>query len=538
MSDEWVTGGAGGAAAVAASSSPAGGGGSPAPGLVNTGRPLPLALHQCDPRLQQRLQSRIAVGMGAHVRLGTESLLQRIPKELLERIVKHLEYGLPFHEFIYEDLHAKCPGLTPAFSLLQRLAFQDCTEIVARIFSFIRFLHEAAERQKKAQWPWRCRPSHELGSITSQNADPLMNWDQLQSTVPGGQEITEDVADILLKRVAGLLGVDILSRGVKISGGARWTELAVPRQCLVLDTSAVDALVNAHNGPTWPVAGQFPSDEHVQAVKEAFACYAHNVNALIAPYELAVWAICSRDVTRWTVFRPSGGKHHYMSMSMTKRPTTHGTLIEGQVWDPARRMPALDLFLACAMDSLVKEKQGQQGDQFIIQAPPSHQRIQEHGTGTVFHTLLNIAAQCTGISLPGSDEECAVFAAALQGHCYMALLTDWVDCGLTLDVDAVFREWLAADPAPAILLAGTADGGGPPSSLRPRRPLSLRHGALEAVHDSSAAISAPSRGPSDPRDRLPRGRQYDSQHHVAIGLGGVIPLSSADSSLSICLLPD
>jgi hypothetical protein len=238
----------------------------PAPGLVNTGRPLPLALHQCDPRLQQRLQSRIAVGMGAHVRLGTESLLQRLPKELLERIVKHLEYGLPFHEFIYEDLHAKCPGLTPAFSLLQRLAFQDCTEIVARIFSFIRFLHEAAERQKKAQWPWRCRPSHELGSITSQNADPLMNWDQLQSTVPGGQEITEEVADILLKRVAGLLGVDILLWGVKTSGGARWTELAVPRQCLVLDTSAVNALVNAHNGPAWPVAGQFPSDEHVQAV--------------------------------------------------------------------------------------------------------------------------------------------------------------------------------------------------------------------------------------------------------------------------------
>ena len=46
----------------------------------------------------------------------------------------------------------------------------------------------------------------EWPSESCQNADLLLDWDQLQSVVPGGKKGTE-VTDILLKWMAGLQGV-------------------------------------------------------------------------------------------------------------------------------------------------------------------------------------------------------------------------------------------------------------------------------------------------------------------------------------------
>ena len=88
----------------------------------DAGRPRPLALTSSDPSLQLRPLCRIAVGMGLHARLGAASGLSQLPPDILGRIVRHLESGMPFHEYIYRDMHGKCPGLIPGFATLQGAA--------------------------------------------------------------------------------------------------------------------------------------------------------------------------------------------------------------------------------------------------------------------------------------------------------------------------------------------------------------------------------------------------------------------------------
>ena len=80
------------------------------------------------------------------------------------------------------------------------------------------------------------------------------------------------------------------------------------------------------------------------------------------------------------------------------------------------------------MPALFKE-QSDDSELFSVESQPSHQRIGGHGTGSLFHSMLNIAMVCTGMSLPADDEECAIYAAALQGHCYLSMLRDWVQSG-------------------------------------------------------------------------------------------------------------
>ena len=403
----------------------------PAPGA---GRPRPLALNPSDPSLQLRPLCLIAVGMGLHARLGAASGLSQLPPDILGRIVRHLESGMPFHEYIYRDLHGKCPGLIPGFATLRGAACKDARPCVDRIFSFIRFLHQSVGTVVRDE-----------GLLKScRNADPLLDWDQLQSVLPGQKEVTEEVADILLKWMARLLGVDVMHRGAVIPHSQGFAGLAVPKKCLVLDTLAIDALVNAFHGERIPqFQGEWDPDryrayEHLvdefrRATADAFAQYARDLDALLRPYDSTLWSICSRSVIESKVVRPTTFDYYFKVLSLIKQ--REGGVL-GQVWDPTRApfYSDLDLTARCAMPALFKE-QSDDSEFFSVESQPSHQRIGGHGTGSLFHSMLNIAMVCTGMSLPADDEECAIYAAALQGHCYLSMLRDWVQSGLDLDID-------------------------------------------------------------------------------------------------------
>jgi hypothetical protein len=432
----------------------------------DAGRPQPLALNPGDPSLQLRPHCMIAVGMGSHNRLGADSLLQQLSADVLGRIAKHLESGIPFQEYIYRDLHAKCPRLIPGFATFQGAACQDSGPCVGRIYSFIRFLHQSVESAE--------RPP-DSGRI------PLLDWDQLQSVVPGGKEVTEEVADLLLKWMAGLLGVDIMFKGVIVPRNQGLAGLAVPKQCLVLDTLAFDELVDAFCGECAPPfhgewdrhrvhAYECRVDEIARATAEAFAQYARDLNVLLRPYDSTLWSMCHRSVSTWKVVRPTACDYSFNALSVTKTQREGRTLVSGQVWDPARKH-ALGISESCAVQALFKE----QSDLFGVEDQPSHQRIDGHGTGSLFHSMLNIAMVCTGMSLPADDEECAIYAAALQGHCYLSMVRDWVDQGLDLDIDAAFREWLAHNPET------------PPSELTPLPPFANDAGGSPASSTSNGA---------------------------------------------------
>jgi hypothetical protein len=356
---------------------------------------------------------------------------------------------MPFHEYIYRDLHGKCPGLIPGFATLRGAACQDARPCVDRIFSFIGSLHQSVGTVVRDE-----------GLLKScRNADPLLDWDQLQSVLPGQKEVTEEVADILLKWMARLLGVDVMHRGAVIPHSQGFAGLAVPKKCLVLDTLAIDALVNAFHGhqrgERFPrYHGEWDPDryrayeglvnEFMRANADAFAKYARDLHVLLRPYDATLWSICSRSVIESKVVRPTTFDYYFKVLSLTKQ--REGGVL-GQVWDPTRApfYSDLDLTARCAMPALFKE-QSDDSDLFSAEAQPSHQRIGGHGTGSLFHSMLNIAMVCTGMSLPADDEECAIYAAALQGHCYLSMLRDWVQSGLDLDIDATFREWLADNP--------------------------------------------------------------------------------------------
>jgi hypothetical protein len=245
---------------------------------------------------------------------------------------------------------------------------------------------------------------------------------------------------------------------------------------LVLDTLAIDALVNAYHGERIPqFQGEWDPDryrayEHLvdefrRATADAFAQYARDLDALLRPYDSTLWSICSRSVIESKVVRPTTFDYYFKVLSVANRGKREGGVL-GQVWDPTRApfYSDLDLTARCAMPALFKE-QSDDSEFFSVESQPSHQRIGGHGTGSLFHSMLNIAMVCTGMSLPADDEECAIYAAALQGHCYLSMLRDWVQSGLDLDIDATFREWLADNPELTPLPAFAGGGGLPASSL-------------------------------------------------------------------------
>ena len=453
------------------------------------GHPRPLALNPSDPSLQLRPLCLIAVGMGLHARLGVASGLSQLPPDILGRIVRHLESGMPFHEYIYRDLHGKCPGLIPGFATLRGAACKDARPCVDRIFSFIRFLHQSVGTVVRDE-----------GLLKScRNADPLLDWDQLQSVLPGQKEVTEEVADILLKWMARLLGVDVMHRGAIIPHSQGFAGLAVPKKCLVLDTLAIDALVNAFHGhqrgERFPrYHGEWDPDryrayeslvnEFLRANADAFAKYARDLHVLLRPYDATLWSICSRSVIESKVVRPTTFDYYFKVLSLTKQ--REGGVL-GQVWDPTRApfYSDLDSTARCAMPALFKE-QSDDSEFFSVESQPSHQRIGGHGTGSLFHSMLNIAMVCTGMSLPADNEECAIYAAALQGHCYLSMLRDWVHSGLDLDIDATFREWLADNPELTPLPAFAGGGGSPAADA-----------AASAATNAAAVAAASADGVAD-----------------------------------------
>ena len=454
------------------------------------GRPRPLALNPSDPSLQLRPLCLIAVGMGLHARLGVASGLSQLPPDILGRIVRHLESGMPFHEYIYRDLHGKCPGLIPGFATLRGAACQDARPCVDRIFSFIGFLHQSVCMVRDKGLLKSCR-----------NADPLLDWDQLQSVLPGQKEVTEEVADILLKWMARLLGVDVMHRGAIIPHSQGFAGLAVPKKCLVWDTLAIDALVNAchghQRGERFPrYHGEWDPDryrayeglvnEFMRANADAFATYARDLHVLLRPYDTTLWSICSRSVIESKVVRPTTFDYYFKVLSVANRGKGEGGVL-GQVWDPTRApfYSDLDSTARCAMPALFKE-QSDDSELFSVESQPSHQRIGGHGTGSLFHSMLNIAMVCTGMSLPADNEECAIYAAALQGHCYLSMLRDWVHSGLDLDIDATFREWLADNPELTPLPAFAGGGGSPAADA-----------AASAATNAAAVAAASADGVAD-----------------------------------------
>jgi hypothetical protein len=302
--------------------------------------------------------------------------------------------------------------------------------------------------------------------------------------------------------MARLLGVDVMHRGAIIPHSQGFAGLAVPKKCLVLDTLAIDALVNAFHGHQrgerfpqyhgeWDAdrvhAYERQVDEFMRANADAFAKYARDLHVLLRPYDTTLWSICSRSVIESKVVRPTTFDYYFKVLSVAKR---EGGVL-GQVWDPTRApfYSDLDSTARCAMPALFKE-QSDDSEFFSVESQPSHQRIGGHGTGSLFHSMLNIAMVCTGMSLPADDEECAIYAAALQGHCYLSMLRDWVHSGLDLDIDATFREWLADNPELTPLPAFAGGGGSPAADAAASIGQSFAYLAVAATN--AAAVAAAS----------------------------------------------
>ncbi len=114
-------------------------------------------------------------------------------------------------------------------------------------------------------------------------------------------------------------------------------------------------------------------------------------------------------------------------------------------------------------------------------ATAAHQRLLLTRTPTVFHALLNVSALLlrgkAGIKVLLTDGGvCEIAAAALQVPFFRvsSMVQDWIACGTArLDLDAVLRGWLDANPTPREPLApeGCAageSGSGDGSDLRLR----------------------------------------------------------------------